>query len=343
MKEIMLPYILICWILVKTGVVKWTLRNATIIVGTGLVLAFALFTAHRFWSPADLTDSTTVKAPHAVLSPLLGQEVERVFVDHNQRVKEGDLIYTLRSVDTESQMNGLNAQKQAAQAEILALTHQIRNDEKTLERLTKLGDFSQESQRDEIRTRIDTTHAQIASANAQILNIEAQIATAEWQNERREVRAPFDGQLSISNIVDGTRVGNMHLYDVNKKFVEMRIADQTYSRIKEGQFAEFYVNAYPGEVFRGRVHSLTTGTGEARVSVMNGSQHVRQHVGNNMNDHGRTIVIEFEEPEGYNIPIGATGSGWVSATKPHPMLGFMDIIGGATVRLKAYKAYLSAL
>ncbi|MDK9736901.1 efflux RND transporter periplasmic adaptor subunit [Vibrio sp. D404a] len=343
MKEIMLPYILICWILVKTGIVRWTLKNATIIVGIGVLLAFALFTAHRFWSPADLTDSTTVKAPHAVLSPLIGQEVEQVFVDHNQFVNKGDLIYTLRSVDTESQMKGLEAQKQAAQAEILALTHQVNNDERTLQRLTQLGDFSQESQRDEIRTRIDTTQAQIASANAQILNIEAQIATAQWQNERREVRAPFDGQLSISNIVDGTRVGNMHLYDVNKKFVEMRIADQTYSRIKVGQFAEFYVNAYPGEIFRGRVHSLTTGTGEARVSVMNGSQHVRQHVGNNMNDHGRTVVIEFDEPEGYNIPIGATGSGWVSATKPHPMLGFMDIIGGATVRLKAYKAYLSAL
>ena len=62
-----------------------------------------------------------------------------------------------------------------------------------------------------------------------------------------------------------------------------------------------------------------------------------------MNNHGRTIVIEFDEPEGYNIPIGATGSGWVSATKPHPMPGFMDIIGAATVRLKSYKAYLSAL
>ncbi|MFA0040069.1 efflux RND transporter periplasmic adaptor subunit [Vibrio sp. 10N.261.52.A1] len=343
MKEIMLPYILVCWILVKLGVVKWTLRNATIIVAIGLTLAFALFTAHRFWSPADLTDSTTVKAPHAVLSPLIGQEVEQVFVNHNQVVKKGDLIYTLRSVDTESQMIGLDAEKKAAKAEILALTHQIANDEKNLDRLTQLGDFSQESERDNLRTRIDTTNAQIASANAKILSIEAQIATAEWQNERREVRAPFDGQLSISNIVDGTRVGNMHLYNTNKKFVEMRIADQTYRGLKVGQFAEFYVNAYPGEVFRGRVHSLTTGTGEARVSVMNGSQHVRQHVGNNMNNHGRTIVIEFDEPEGYNIPIGATGSGWVSATKPHPMLGFMDIIGAATVRLKSYKAYLSAL
>ncbi len=343
MKEIMLPYILICWILVKTGLVRWNLKSAVVMVGTGFAIAIALFTAHRFWSPADLTDSTTVKAPHAVLSPLLGQEVEQVYVDHNQRVKKGDLIYTLRSEDTESQMAGLEAQKKAAEAEILALTYQIKNDEKTLERLTKLGDFSQESQRDDIRTRIETNDAKIAAANAQILSIEAQIATAAWQNERREVRAPFDGQLSITNIVDGTRVGNMHLYNTNKKFVEMRIADQTYRGIEVGQFAEFYVNAYPGEIFRGRVHSVTTGTGEARVSVMNGSQHVRQHVGNNMNNHGRTIIIEFEEPEGYNIPIGATGSGWVSANKPHTMLGFMDIIGAATVRLKAYKAYLSAL
>lgn len=342
MKEIMLPYVLICWLLVKSGLVKWTLKNAVTMVGTGVFIAMALFTAHRFWSPADLTDSTTVKAPHAVLSPLFGQEVEQVFVTHNQQVKKGDLIYTLRTEDTESQMDSLNAQKAAHEAEILALTRQIANDRKNLNRLEKLQDFAQEYQRDELRTRIDASEAEIAKTNAQILNIEAQIATANWQNDRREIRAPYDGQLSITNITEGTRIGNMHLYETGKKFVEMRIADQTYSRIEKGQFAEFYVDAYPGEIFRGRVHSITTGTGEAQVSVLNGSQHVRQHVGNNMGTHGRTIIIEFEEPEGYTIPIGATGSGWVSAKKPHEALGFMDIIGGATVRLKSYKAYLSA-
>ena len=343
MKEIMLPYILICIVLVKADVVQWTLRNASIMVGTGLFLAFMLFTAHRFWSPADLTDSTTVKAPHAVLSPLIGQEVEHVYVAHNQHVKEGDLIYTLKDVDTYSQIRGLEAERTAAEAEILAFHHQIENDEKQLERLTRLSDFAHEQDRDDIRTRIDSNFAKIASANAKIQSIEAQIATANWQNERREIRAPFDGQISIANITAGTRVGNMHLYDTSKKFVEMRIADQSYRGIRKGQFAEFYVDAYPGEIFRGRIHSVTTGTGEARVSVMNGSQHVRQHVGNNMGTHGRTVIIEFIEPEGYNVPIGATGSGWVSAEKPHPMLGFMDIIGGATVRLKSYKAYLSAL
>jgi hypothetical protein len=123
----------------------------------------------------------------------------------------------------------------------------------------------------------------------------------------------------------------------------MRIPDQTFRNIQEGQFAEFYVDAYPGEIFRGRVHSVTTGTGEAAVSVTSGTQSVRRHVGNNSGSHGRTVVIEFVEPEGYNVPIGSTGSGWISATKPHEKLGFMDIIGGATVRLKAYKAYFSAV
>lgn len=343
MKEIMLPYILLCWVLVKTGFVQWTLRNATVMTGLGVFLAFMLFTAHRFWSPADLTDSTTVKAPHAVLSPLVGQEVEQVLVTHNQHVKQGDLIYVLKSEDTDSQVRGLQAQKLAAEAEIVALKHQIDNDKRTLARLEKLNDFAQEQQRDDARTRIESNNAKVAAVFAQIKSIEAQIATAEWQNERREIRAPFDGQVSIANIAEGTRVGNMHLYNTSKKFVEMRIADQTYANIQPGQFAEFYVDAYPGEIFRGRVHSLTAGTGEARVSVVNGSQHVRQHVGNNQGSHGRTVIIEFEEPEGYNVPIGATGSGWISASKPHAALGFMDIIGAATVRLKAYKAYLSAL
>ncbi len=116
MKEIMLPYVLICWMLVKAGVVQWTLRNATLMVGTGAMLASVLFLAHRFWSPADLTDSTTVKAPHAVLSPLVGQEVESIYVTHNQKVKQGGLIYRLKSEDTDSRLVSLNAQKAAAQA-----------------------------------------------------------------------------------------------------------------------------------------------------------------------------------------------------------------------------------
>ncbi|MCL1063788.1 hypothetical protein MK852_16880 [Shewanella benthica] len=43
------------------------------------------------------------------------------------------------------------------------------------------------------------------------------------------------------------------------------------------------------------------------------------------------------------LPIGATGSAWISADKPHRILGFLDIIGAATVRLVATKFYLNAI
>ncbi|WP_076536532.1 HlyD family secretion protein [Shewanella sp. UCD-KL21] len=357
MKEIMLPYVLIIWLLVKLGVIQWNLTNAVRTIGLGMFIAFALFTGHRFWSPADLTDSSTIKAPHAVLSPLIGQEVENVYVTHNQFVQKGELIYTLVSVDSTEQIKALEASKNAVQAQhaaaieqINALNVSINNDERNLARLTALKEHASQVDRDNLQAQIDANRAQVAAnvaqlgaQTAQIQAIEADIESAKWTDSRREIRAQYDGQLAITNVTEGTRLGNMHLFDTSKKFLEMRIADQSYRYIKPGQFAEFYVDAYPGEIFRGRVHSITSGTGEAMINPMSGSQDVRQHVGNNSGSHGRTVVIEFEEPEGYALPIGATGSGWISAEKPHPALGFMDIIGAATVRLKALKSYLNAL
>ena len=328
MKEIMLPYILIIWILVKLGVIQWTLKNATTFIGIGIFMSFMLFTAHRFWSPADLTDSSTVKAPHSVLSPLVGEQINEVFVTHNQKLKKGDLIYTL--VDTESAAVIENIKGNIAkQDELIA---QYKRDIKRSDDAP--GIFPERE--------IERFNSELNGAKSEKVSLMADLAKANFDQSRKEVRAPFDGQMSITNIAAGSRVGNMHIYDTSKKFVEMRIPDQAYRYIEKGQFAEFYINAYPGEIFRGRVHSITAGTGEAMISSRNGDQQVRQHVGQNTSSHGRTIVIEFEEPEGYNVPIGATGSAWVSAKKPTEILGFMDIIGAATVRLKAYKSYLNA-
>ncbi|PKF62502.1 hemolysin D [Psychromonas sp. psych-6C06] len=343
MKEIMLPYIFIIWVLVKTGVIQWTLRNAVIYVGIGLFLSLMLFTAHRFWSPADLTDSSTIKAPHAVLSPLFGEEVDSVHVVHNQVVKKGDVIYKLVSTDGDEKIEALVAQVNAKKASIESLKVTIKNDYKNLSRLTRLNDFASESSRDDLLAKIETAEANLIVGEADINKLNADINAAKWSNDRKVVRAPFDGQMSVTTLADGTRLGNLHIYDTSKKFLEMRIPDQAYRYIKVGQFAEFYVDAFPGEIFRGRVHSLTAGTGEAMLNNRASEQQVRQHVGNNAGSHGRTVIIEFIEPQGYNIPIGATGSAWISAEKPMPVLGFMDIIGGATVRLKALKSYLSAL
>ncbi|CAH0990721.1 hypothetical protein SIN8267_00816 [Sinobacterium norvegicum] len=343
MKEIMIPYILIIWLLVKFGVIKWNMKSGFWSVAIGVFLSFMLFTSHRFYSPADLSNSTTVKAPHAVLSPAFLQEIDNVYVNHNQEVKKGELIYTLVDVDSQGKIDSIDAKIFANQQSILSLETKMSNNQLNFQRQTELDQFSSQKERDDLGAEVEQNEADIAKLHADISALQADKDVAVWESSRREIRAPFDGQISIVNIAKGTRVGNMQIYDTSKKFVEMRIPDQAYNYIEVGQFAEFYVDAYPGHVFRGKVHSLTTGTGEAQVRRLAGEQQVRQHVGQNMGSHGRTIVLEFEEPEGMTVPIGATGAGWVSATKPHPLFGFIDIIGAATVRLTSMKAYLNAL
>ncbi len=359
MKEMLIPYILICWILVKMGIITWNLRNAVKMVGIGIGILMLLFFGHRMWSPVDMTNSTTVKAPHATLAPIMMMQVDEVFVDHNQKVKKGQLLYTQVSMDTKSQIQALEAEKQALSSQITANEaqkkadmHSIKNIEANYQRLSKMGSFAAEQSLEDVRAQLDTARARTAAVDAsinavqaQIAGVEARLATARWQDDRKEVRAPFDGQVSIINLSSGAIFGGIHLYDTSRKFVEMRVADQTYGLIEPGQFAEFYVDAYPGRTFRGRVHSLRTGTGEAQVSLMPGDQHVRQHIGNNMSAHGRTVIIEFDEHMngGYDIPIGSTGQAWISARKPADFLGFIDMIGGATMRLTAMKSYLMAL
>jgi len=273
--------------------------------------------------------SSTVKAPHAVLSPLIGEEIDKIFVDHNQEVQKGDVIYTLVDTNSSADIAKINASI-VKQKETIAQMKRDLKRAKTSPEIFKIRD-------------IESFKSQLKVANASLLSLEADYQKTEFNQQRKTVRAPFDGQVAVINVANGSRIGNMHIYDTSRKFMEMRISDQTYRYVEPGQFAEFYVDAYPGEVFRAKVHSFTSGTGESSISPIQGPQSVKQHVGANTTSHGRTVILEIFEPENKSIPIGATGSAWISAKKPHPLLGFIDVIGAATVRLHSYKSYLNAI
>ncbi|WP_392339583.1 efflux RND transporter periplasmic adaptor subunit [Moritella marina] len=329
MKEIIIPYILLMWVLVSTGAIKWSLKSAVWIVSGGVFILVILGIMSRLWAPVDLTYSSTVKAPHAVLSPLFGEEIDQVFVEHNQVVKKGAIIYTL--VDTNSA-----ADIEKIKAAIVKQKESISQMQRDLQRAKKSPEIFKF--RD-----VEKFKSDLKVANASLLSLQADLDKTLFVQKRKTVRAPFDGQIAVVNIADGSRIGNMHIYDTSKKFVEMRISDQTYRYVEPGQFSEFYVDAYPGEIFRAKVHSFTAGTGESSISPIQGPQSVRQHVGANTSAHGRTVILEIVEPDGKIIPIGATGSAWIAAKKPHAFFGFIDVIGAATVRLHSYKSYLNAI
>jgi len=329
MKEIMIPYVLLMWILVSTGAIKWCLKSAFWISVGGVFILVFLGILSRLWAPVDLTYSSTIKAPHSVLSTLLREQIDVIYVEHNQKVKKGDVIYTL--VDTSS-----NADLEKIKAAIVKQEETIEQMNRDLARARKTPEIFKSRDIEEFKSKVRISKSTLTSLHADYQKV-------EFEQQRKTIRAPFDGQIAVVNIANGSRMGNMHIYDTSRKFMEMRIPDQTYRYVEKGQFAEFYVDAFPGEIFRARVHSFTTGTGESSISPLQGPQSVRQHVGANTSTHGRTVILEIFEPEGKSIPIGATGSAWIAATKPHALFGFIDVIGAATVRLHSYKSYLNAM
>ncbi|GAM54998.1 multidrug resistance efflux pump [Vibrio ishigakensis] len=62
MKELLYPYIFICWLLIKTKLVKPTKVNYGIMIFIGVAMNVAVYFAHRHYSPVDLTNSAVVRA-----------------------------------------------------------------------------------------------------------------------------------------------------------------------------------------------------------------------------------------------------------------------------------------
>ncbi len=327
MKELLYPYIFICWLLINTGVIKQSTANYASMTIIEILINVAVFFAHRFYSPVDLTDSSVVRAQTAILSPIT-ESIEKYYIGHNERVEKGQLLYTLVSSEEQNSVDKLKADTGVVATQIAQI-------EADLTRLTQLEDTV--AQRD-----IESTKLKLVELNFHKESLEAQLSQAEFELSQLEIRAPFSGAVTRLDTAEGSRVGNIQLWNTETKILEMRIPDQLWNRIKPGQFTEFYVDAYPGHIFRGRVHSLALATGEARGSHGSQEQGVAQQLLNNSKNIGRTVLIEFSDPEGIEIPVGARGSAWVSTEKPFSLLGPIDMLGAATLRLKAMKSFLDA-
>ena len=335
MKLTLVPYLLICWLLVKYGIVKKTAGNF-VAMGLGAVfILFALLTFTRYFAFIDLTATTTVKAPSIVLNSPAGGEIEKIYVTHNQKLKAGDPVFKFKTDRYEIQMAAKKAEKSRLQTQLKKL-------DVDLKRLAGLrGDVVPQAE-------YDAKVAEVDNQRELVIKAEQDIADLQWKIDRALVTAPVDGRVVVQYTSEGKFFGEQRpsafVMFSDKKFIELRIPDQVFEYIKTHAFAEFYVDTYPGKIFRARVHSITQATGEAQGDLFGGRPDmVSQHIQRNQNEVGRTVILEFTEPEGIHIPVGATGKAWISAEKPYHILGFLDLVIGSLLRFAATESYLKAM
>jgi HlyD family secretion protein len=192
----------------------------------------------------------------AVVSVDVGSQVSgkitHLYVDFNSPVHKGQLVAEIDPTVYEAQLQQAQGDLASARADV-TLKHQ------NLERKKVLVPLKAASQLD-----LDQAVAELAQSEATVTIKEAALHSSEANLGYCKITAPVDG-IVISRKVDegqtviaamSTPVLFTVAQDITKMNITADISEADIGQVKTGQDVEFGVDAFPSEVFHGKVSQV---------------------------------------------------------------------------------------
>lgn len=187
--------------------------------------------------------------------------VTGVRVDRGSRVSQGQTLAVIEAQGIRSQAAGAEAQVAAARAQLSVAQQRLEASKK----LYEAGAIS--------AIEYKTAQANVEAADAQVAAARANAAGASESATRATIVAPIDGIVSDRRVSGGeaVSVGADLFTIVNASELELagRVGVQDAARVRAGQAVSFSLDAYPTQVFRGRVARVdpTADPGTRQVGV----------------------------------------------------------------------------
>ncbi len=252
------------------------IAGVVILIGAGVFFALKSRENTIQYRTAPITQGnirSTVTATgtmNAVTTVLVGTQVsgriKQINVDYNSRVKKGEVIAEIDPAPVQAQVDQARANLRQARAVVekdkaaLADLKRIRDRNKQL--------FSQDliarADRDTSEANADASTAQLAADSAQVAQMEAALRLAETNLDYTKIISPVDG-IVVSRSVDvGQTVAASFqtptlftiAQDLTKMQIDTNIDEADIGKVEVGQNVEFNVDAYPDQVFKGKVSQI---------------------------------------------------------------------------------------
>ena len=177
-------------------------------LSTLLVAAVALIAAWLLWNfytQSPWTRDGKVRAEQVGITPQVSGSILQLNVTDNQRVKAGEVLFTID--DTPYRIAVLNAQAQLAKAQAEVAKAQAEQS-KAASEARRRRSLSQNAisaeDLENVNTALNTATTTLAAARAGVGVTEAALKHAQWQLSQTVVKAPVDGW--VTNL--STRVGD---------------------------------------------------------------------------------------------------------------------------------------
>lgn len=223
--------------------------------------------------PLSLVGSADPLKRSLIASEVDGIVVNRI-VDEGDYVKRGDTLLEFDKTKRKIELRNANASKREAQARYV----QARNNHKRFQKLFDEGIASVQ--------QITDTQAERDAWRAKVAQYEASIDELNYELDRSNIKAPYDGFI----IKEHTEVGQwvnigdpvLEITDLSKIKIAVDVPERFVNKIKKNDIAEIRFDALSGQTFRGSVFSIVPQADEA----------------------ARNFVVKFVLPNTDNLFIG---------------------------------------
>jgi HlyD family secretion protein len=215
-----------------------------------------------------LVDTTGTLNPVTIvdIGSQVSGKIENIYVDFNSQVKAGQILAELEQLtfQTKVQQNEANYLSSVAAVEKSKVS--LENSERKRERAKSL--FEKElisyEEFESAEVQYFSAKADLQSSEARLEQAKAQLDTSKVDLTYTIIKSPIDGVVINRNVNVGQTVAASFqapvlfqvANDLTKMQVECSVDEADIGRVKEGQAAQFTVDAFPNDNFTGVVKQV---------------------------------------------------------------------------------------
>ena len=198
--------------------------------------------------------------------------VRTVAVDYNDRVKVGQVLARLDTDKLEARVQQSRATLKAARSKVTQARATVMESRSALERLKKVSEISggkvpSKNDMENAEATYERSVAELASAEAQVSQAEATLKADETDLGKAVILSPINGIVLTRSVEPGQTVAASLqapvlftlAEDLTKMELHVGVDEADVGEVREGQEANFTVDAYQDKRFPARVSQIRFG------------------------------------------------------------------------------------
>ena len=192
--------------------------------------------------------------------------IAALHADYNSRVRKGQIIARIDPQLFQASVEQARANTVAARGNLAKAKAQALDAERQLGRTRELADrkLVAAADLDSAQANFDAAQASVEAAEGTVAQAKAALHQAEVNLAYTDIASPTNGVVISRNVDVGQTVAAslqaptlfVIAEDLAKMQVDTSVAEADVGRLRAGMAASFSVDAYPGEIFHGRVRQV---------------------------------------------------------------------------------------